>query len=110
MAANLPDATFAKVATQHGGVWRSVVAEQRALLAEIGEVEASIQILRLPVEVVTGSRDIIVPPVVAVTMAAEVPGSELWIVPGTGHFLTRDAPRVLAQAVRRAALRAGSPA
>jgi pimeloyl-ACP methyl ester carboxylesterase len=109
MAANLPDAQFAKVATQHGGVWRSVVAEQRALLAEIDDVEASIRVLRMPVEVVTGSRDIIVPPVVAVTTAAEVPGAELWIVPRTGHFLTRDAPRVLAQAVRRAALRAGSP-
>ncbi|MGO9342287.1 MAG: alpha/beta fold hydrolase [Acidimicrobiales bacterium] len=106
MAANLPDARFAKVATQRSGVWRSVVSEQRSLLREIGDIEASIPVLRLPVEIVTGTWDIIVPPVVAAATAAVVRGSELWIVPRIGHFLTRDAPRVLADAVRRAALRA----
>jgi pimeloyl-ACP methyl ester carboxylesterase len=107
MAANLPDGSYAKVATRGAGVWKSVVAEQRALFAEIGDVERALPELRLPVEVVTGTRDIIVPPVVAASTAADVRGAELWLVAGTGHFLTRDAPRVLSQAVRRAAFRAG---
>lgn len=107
MAASLPDAQFARVVTRGGGVWRSVVSEQRALFAEIGDVEASIPTLRLPVEVVAGTWDIVVPPVVAACTAASVRGAELWLVGGTGHFLTRDAPRVLAEAVRRAAFRAG---
>jgi pimeloyl-ACP methyl ester carboxylesterase len=88
-------------------VWRSVVAEQRSLFAEIGDVEACIPTLRLPVEVVAGTWDIIVPPAVAATLAASIRGADLWLVPGTGHFLTRDAPHVLANAVRSAALKAG---
>jgi pimeloyl-ACP methyl ester carboxylesterase len=107
MAANLPDGKFARVATRGGGVWRSVVAEQRSLFAEIGDVEACIPTLRLPVEVVAGTWDIIVPPAVAATLAASIRGADLWLVPGTGHFLTRDAPHVLANAVRSAALKAG---
>ncbi len=107
MAANLPDGSFARVATRGGGVWRSVVAEQRALFAEIGDVEASTPTLRLPVEVVAGTWDIVVPAAISATMAASVRGAELWLVPRTGHFLTRDAPRVLAHAVRTAAFKAG---
>lgn len=109
IAANLPDGSYARVATHKGGVWswRSVVAEQRSLFAEIGSIEEAIPNLRLPVEVLTGTWDIIVPPAVAASTAASVRGAELWLVPGTGHFLNRDAPRVVARAVRRAALRSG---
>ena len=107
IAANLPDASFTRVATPRNGVWRSVVAEQRSLFAEIGDIDTAIPSLRLPVEVVTGTWDIIVPPSVAAGTAASVPGAWLWLVPGTGHFLTRDAARVLAQAITRAARRSG---
>jgi pimeloyl-ACP methyl ester carboxylesterase len=107
VAASLPDASFTKIATKRSGIWRSVVAEQRFLLREIGDIESVIPELRAPVQVVTGTWDIIVPPVVAATTASSIPGAELVIVPGTGHFLTRDAPAILASAVRKVASYAG---
>jgi pimeloyl-ACP methyl ester carboxylesterase len=105
-AVNLPDAKFKKVAVRRG-VWRTVVAEQRALLAEIDSVGASLPEISVPTEVVAGTWDIIVGPEVAGRIASTIHGSELVLVSGTGHFLTRDAPVVLADAVRRVARKAG---
>ena len=107
MSVSLPDGTFTRVAVRKRGVWRSVVAEQRALIAEIRSVEAALPEIHVPTEVVAGTWDIIVAPEVAPRIASTIRGAELVLVPGTGHFLTRDAPQVLASAIRRVAVRAG---
>jgi pimeloyl-ACP methyl ester carboxylesterase len=107
MEASLPDSQFAKVSPPLGQVWRSVVKEQRSLFLEMPLVEAATHTIAVPVEVIAGSWDVIVPPAVAVKTAASIPDSELLLVSRTGHFLTRDAPDVLATAVRRVAKRAG---
>ena len=108
LQASLPDRRYAAGVSQAGlRLWRTFVAEQRALLAEIGEVERAAAGVRAPTVVVTGTWDVVVPPTVAAGLAAAVPGAELLTVARTGHFLPRDAPGVLADAVRRTWRRAG---
>jgi hypothetical protein len=107
VSVSLPDGNYTKVAIRKKGIWRSVVAEQRALINEIQSIEAALPDIRVPTEVVAGTWDIIVGPEVAARIASTIHGAELVLVPGTGHFLTRDAPEVLARAVRGVAERAG---
>jgi pimeloyl-ACP methyl ester carboxylesterase len=76
-------------------------------MTEIHDVEGALSNIHVPTEVVAGSWDIIVDPEVAARIASAIHGAELVLVPGTGHFLTRDAPGVLAEAVRRSAEKAG---
>jgi len=100
--AALPDEGFLEVALSQGHwVWRSVVGEQRFLLREIAFVEDAVDHVRVPTVVVTGTHDVVVPPRVAVTLACAIPGAQLLIVGRTGHFVPRDAPRVVAAAARR---------
>lgn len=106
ISVSLPDGSFTRVAVRRPGVWRSVVAEQRTLMTEIRSVEAALAEIGVPTEVVSGTWDIIVSPEVAARIASAIRGAELVLVPGTGHFLTRDAPRALAGAVRRVAVKA----
>ena len=80
--------------------------EQRALMVELPAVTEALRSLQLPVEVVTGGRDLVVPPRAASTVAAAVPGARLTTIPGAGHFVARDDPVGLAAVIRRAA---GSP-
>lgn len=108
LQASLPDRRYSAGISQAGiRLWRSFVTEQRALLSEIAAVETAAASVRVPTAVVTGTWDVVVPPTVAVGLAAAVPGAELVTVARTGHFLPRDAPGVLATAVRRTWERAG---
>ncbi len=107
LAAVLPDEGFLEVATSQGYlVWRTVVAEQRFLLHEIALVEDAIDRVVVPTVVITGTRDVVVAPKTAAAIAAAIPGAELVAVARTGHFVPRDAPRVVAAAVRRVEERA----
>ncbi|MHB8328684.1 MAG: alpha/beta fold hydrolase [Acidimicrobiales bacterium] len=87
-------------------IWRSFVAEQRSLLAEIDDVERALGGLRLPTSVVSGTWDVVVPPMVAALIAGTIRGAELVTVARTGHFVARDAPRAVDAAVRRVEARA----
>jgi pimeloyl-ACP methyl ester carboxylesterase len=107
IAVTLPDQSFVRSVQVWGRTVRSVVFEQRALFKEIESVEKAISNLEVPVTAVAGTWDIIVAPAVAATIAASVSGSELLVVARTGHFLPRDAPGVLASAVRKVARRSG---
>jgi pimeloyl-ACP methyl ester carboxylesterase len=100
--ASLPDQRYVEVASRFGRqIWRSFVFEQRTLMREIDDVEASLEILRVPTVVVTGTWDVVVPPSVAASMARTIAGAELVTVARSGHFIPRDQPRVVADAVRR---------
>lgn len=102
--AGLPDGRYAAVLSAGGlRMWRSFVAEQRSLLAEIDDLERAMSRVRAPTAVVTGTRDPVVPPSAAATTAAAIPGSELVMLAGIGHFLARDAPRAVAEVVGRVA-------
>ncbi len=87
-------------------VWRTFVAEQRSLLREIEDVEGALAQVTAPCVVITGTRDVVVPPSVAVRIATDVAGAELVIVAQAGHFVQRQHPTVVADAVRRVEQRA----
>jgi pimeloyl-ACP methyl ester carboxylesterase len=93
-----------------GRMRRSFLIEQRALLEELPVVEEALRSVRVPVDVVVGEWDLVVPPASAVTLARAVPGAELTFVPGAGHFLARDDPEALAGVVIRSSRRGVTPA
>ena len=102
LEASLPDQHFVEVASRFGRqIWRSFVFEQRALMREINEIEASLPLVTVPTVVMTGTWDIVVPASVAATLAGEIVGSEMITIARTGHFIPRDHPRVVADAVLR---------
>lgn len=109
LRASLPDRQYAASISRLGlRMCRSFVAEQRSLIAEIGDVQQALPTLGVPTVVVTGTWDAVVPPSVAQAMAAAVPHAELVTVARTGHFVPRDAPRAVVDAVRRVVARSGS--
>ena len=102
LRASLPDEGYLALSPQPGRrVWRSFVAEQRALLREIESVESALGAIHAPTVVISGSWDLVVPPSVSESIAAAVADAELVEVARTGHFVPRDAPEVIAAAVRR---------
>ena len=85
----------------------SFMVEQRALVGEWGRVVRRLSELRLPTVVVSGERDRMIAPTSARRLAEAIPGAELRIVPGAGHFLPGASAPVLAEAVVGVAARAG---
>ncbi|HUY63825.1 MAG TPA: alpha/beta hydrolase [Acidimicrobiales bacterium] len=102
LRATLPDRRhFSGPSRLSRRVLRSFVSEQRALVSEIGDVERALGRIRRPTIVMAGTWDVVVPTVVAAAIAAQVPAAELVTLSGAGHFLPRDAPSAVAEAVRR---------
>jgi pimeloyl-ACP methyl ester carboxylesterase len=56
--------------------------------------------IRLPALVVTGTDDVVIPPVNAVTLSERIPGARLVQFPGAGHGLTYQCPDEFAKVVR----------
>ena len=79
------------------------MVEQRALVSELPAVVATLGRLSVPVAVVAGGWDLVVPPRAASSLAHAIPGAELTVLPRAGHFLARDEPEALATIVRRGA-------
>jgi pimeloyl-ACP methyl ester carboxylesterase len=79
---------------------RTFMVEQRALTRELPAVGIALSGLRLPVAVVSGQWDLVVSPRAAETLAREIPGAELTILPRAGHFVARDDPVALADVIR----------
>jgi pimeloyl-ACP methyl ester carboxylesterase len=93
------------------GAWgrdrRTFLREQRALLAELPAVTAALTKVAVPTTVVAGMWDMVVPPRAARSLTAAIPGAELVAIPGTGHFIARDASPLLAQVIAETDRRAG---
>jgi pimeloyl-ACP methyl ester carboxylesterase len=78
--------------------------EQRAIVEELPSVTAALDRLELPVSVVQGQWDLVVPPRAGVTLSRAIRGAELTLLPRAGHFVPRDDPDSLADIVRRSAV------
>lgn len=101
VAAALPDASvMGEARGALGRHRRSFMIEQQALLDELPVVTAALGSLALPVAVVCGQWDLVVPTRAAASLAAAIPGARLTIVPRAGHFVARDDPETLAQVIR----------
>jgi len=85
---------------------RTFIVEQRAIEEELPAVTTALGRLELPVEVVSGTWDLVVPPRAAVSLVRAIPGAELTLLPRTGHFVARDRPEALVEVVGRS-VRAG---
>jgi pimeloyl-ACP methyl ester carboxylesterase len=77
----------------------SFMVEQRALVREVPRVLGGLGELRVPTAVLSGERDRLIAPGSARRLAEGIPGAELRIVAGAGHFLPGAAAPVLAEAV-----------
>ena len=80
-------------------LWRTFLAEQRALLGEIAALEAAAASLRVPVLVIADPADRVVPVKTSHNLAALAPDARLLLVKGAGHHLPRCAPAAVADAL-----------
>jgi len=80
---------------------RAFLIEQRALLDELPAVTAALGRVTVPVSVVSGAWDLVVPAAAAASLARAVPGATLTVLPRCGHFVARDDPVALAAIVGR---------
>src|SRR5690242_776012 len=84
---------------QHTPLWRTFLAEQRALLRELGELEHAIPSVQPPVLLLADPQDALVPVDTGRRLARALPDARLQLVPGAGHHLPRRAPDAVADAI-----------
>lgn len=83
----------------HGPLWRSFLAEQRALLRELDELVSAVPSVRSPVLLLADPRDTMVPVGTARLLAETLPDARLHLVEGGGHHLPLRAPGAVAEAI-----------
>ena len=87
---------------------RANAQQVNALRPHVVEMQKSYGTLRMPIEMVHGDTDTIVPAHVhAQVLINEVPNGALTLLPGQGHMLQHTAPDAVVAAIDRAAARAG---
>lgn len=82
-----------------GALWRTFLAEQRALLRELNELERALPSIEAPVLVLADPRDMLVPVDTARHLAQFLPDARLQLIEGAGHHLPRRAPGAVAEAI-----------
>ena len=87
-------------------VWQSFVTEQRSLLGELHLLAPTLSSAAVPVAILHGSADRVVPPSVAAMLASSIPGAEVTVLPGAHHLLPLDHPQEVVDAVRNVNARA----
>lgn len=80
-------------------LWRTFLAEQRALLRELDELEAAAGSIPVPVLLIADPADRVVPVKTSHQLAAMLPNSSLLLIEGGGHHLPRRAPGAVADAI-----------
>lgn len=92
-------AALTRLTAGRSRAWRSFVTEQRALVAELEGLAAGLERIQVPVALVHGLSDRLVPPAVAEGLAAAIPGASLRVLPRLGHLVPHDRPGAVAEAV-----------
>jgi len=87
-------------AWRRGDVWRVFAVEQRALVAEMPELDDGLSTIRVPVSLVGGGRDRIITPRVVRDLAGRFSQATVTWAPEAGHLLPWLQPSVVAEAVR----------
>jgi pimeloyl-ACP methyl ester carboxylesterase len=82
-----------------GRLWRTFLAEQRALVRELGQLAAAVPLLQAPVLLLTDPADRLVPVGTARQLRKTLPDARLQLVEGAGHHLPIRAPAVVADAL-----------
>ncbi len=84
---------------EHGPLWRTFLAEQRALLRELDELESAVPTVQAPVLLLADPQDHQVPVDTGRRLAQALPDARLQLVAGAGHHLPRCAPGAVADAI-----------
>jgi pimeloyl-ACP methyl ester carboxylesterase len=69
----------------YGGFFEAILQHDRADALKVLD--------QIPVEIMHGTRDRLLPPRHANRMAAQLPNARLWMYPGAGHMLMQERPR-----------------
>jgi pimeloyl-ACP methyl ester carboxylesterase len=81
----------------HGPLWRTFLIEQRALVAELGGLTASLGGIRQPVLLLADPHDTLIPVRTTLQLAALLPDARVQLVSKIGHHLPRrGAPQIAA--------------
>jgi pimeloyl-ACP methyl ester carboxylesterase len=84
---------------EHAQLWRTFLAEQRALVRELGELVAGVPSVQAPALLLADPKDIVVPVQTARRLAQALPNGRLELIEGAGHHLPRRAPGAVADAI-----------
>jgi pimeloyl-ACP methyl ester carboxylesterase/uncharacterized membrane protein YbhN (UPF0104 family) len=90
---------WAQASRGHGSLWRTFLAEQRALVREIDELVTSVPSVKAPVLLLADPKDMLIPVGTARRLAEALPDARLQLVEGAGHHLPRRAPAAVADAI-----------
>ncbi len=93
-------ASLSRLTRSSSRVWRTFVAEQRAMLSELEALRPGLATINTPTVIVHGGADHVVPAEVAEQLHSAIPGSRRRVIDGTGHLLPHDRPDSVAAAVR----------
>jgi pimeloyl-ACP methyl ester carboxylesterase len=95
----------------HGPLWRTFLIEQRALVAELGALTASLGGIRQPVLLLADPHDTLIPVRTTLQLAALLPYARVQLVSKIGHHLPRrGAPQIAAAIAAFLAELDGGPA
>lgn len=84
---------------EHGPLWRSFLAEQRALVREADDLAAAAASVRVPVLLVSDPNDTMVPFRTTAALSKSLPDARLHLIEGAGHHLPMRAPDRVAQEI-----------
>ncbi len=90
---------WAHASREKGRLWRTFLAEQRALLRELDELAAVLPSVQAPALVLADPNDKVVPLRTAHRLARALPHCRLRLIEGAGHHLPRRAPGPVADAI-----------
>ena len=90
---------WAEATRDRGRLWRTFLAEQRALVHELGELVDIATSVQVPVLLLSDPKDVLVPVDTARQLALTLPNARLQLLRGAGHHLPRRAPGAVAQAI-----------
>lgn len=91
---------LARLTRNRSPVWRSFVAEQRALIDELDDLAGCLKRIDVPAVILHGDADHIVSPEASERLHGAIPGSVHRVLGGAGHLLPHDRPDAVADAVR----------
>lgn len=91
---------LARLTRSRSPVWRSFVAEQRALADELDGLAGGLETIAVPTAILHGDADHIVDPATAQRLHRAIRGSTLHMMRGAGHLLPHDRPDAVADALR----------
>lgn len=100
IAESLDPELFADMAVDFGSLDLEVYL---TMLSALGEHDAGhvLRTIQVPTLVVTGTRDLFTPPLLAERMAQTIPRGELLIVPGGTHYAAAEFPEVINRRIAR---------